>query len=152
MVGSLPWHLMGFICFTALFGHNGLYMMTPHPCRIQPWSWWTHTFISTHTRTCRQLRSMVINLIPDKYDTCTHEAFGHSFSLLTTAYATHTDDFFPLPPLSLLSLPWHTCQGPHWPLTPAHLAPLLIFFFPLRPSQSRMKVGESGRISRHSQV
>lgn len=34
--GWLERCLQGFICFSGLFGHNGLYMMTPHPCRIQP--------------------------------------------------------------------------------------------------------------------
>ncbi len=128
---SLLWHLMGFICFIGLFGHNGLYMMTPHRCQIPPMIQ-TNTHIHHHlTHTHTQLRSMVINLIPDKPDTCTHEAFGHSVSLdhslCTTHSYTHTHTDKPFFPSLAPSFPWHTCQGPRWPLTPPHLAPLLIF-------------------------
>lgn len=38
---------------------------------------------------------------------------------------THTNKHF-FPSLTP-SFPWHTCQGPRWPLTPPHLALLLIF-------------------------
>lgn len=113
------------IRFAGLFGRNGLYMMILQPCWIPPWSN-KHTHSSppcTHI----QLRSMVINLISDRPDTCTHEAFSHCFSSSThTHILSRTHRIF-FPPFSLLSIPWHTCQGPCWPLTPPHLAPLLIF-------------------------
>lgn len=136
MEGPLLWHLKGFICFIGLLGHNGLYMMTPHPCQIPPWSKETHIhhhLTHTHIHMHPQFRSMVINLISDKPDTCTHEAFGrsvsldHSFSNTHSHAHTHSDKhFFPTP-----SFPWQTCQAPRWPLTPPHFALLLIFLLTL---------------------
>lgn len=99
---------------------------------------------------------MVINLIPDKSDTCTHEAFGHSFSLLTTAYATHTEDFFP--PLPPLTAPFpsltHLSRTSLTP-DPAPLGTVIDFFFffpsdPLNLGWRWVKVGELAAIVRYN--
>lgn len=138
-----PWEFI--ISFIDLLVHNGLYMMTPHPCQIPPRSKQTHihqpttTYTHTHTAPINGHKfdpSQAWHLRPR----------GHSVSL-TTPHVTHThilahtqtSTFFPsLPP----SFPWHTCQGPHWPLTPSHLALLLIFPPTLSIWDEEVRTGE----------
>lgn len=87
------------LCFDipcGYFGHNELYMMTPHLFWIPPWSQQTHTSSAhthKHIHKHTQRQSMVINLISDKPDTCTHEAFGHYVSLDHCLCNAHTHTY-----------------------------------------------------------
>lgn len=156
LTGASVGPLMGFICF---IGYNELYMMTPHPCQIPPRSKKTHihhhpiAHTYTHVHTRAQLQSMVINLIFDKPDICAHEGFGHSVSLDHSLCNTHshTYRYFLSLSLSLSLLPSPDTVVKDlfdlWPRPTWHR-----YWFFLRPSQSGMKKGENGGISRHSQV
>lgn len=96
---------------------------------------------------------MVINLIFDKPDICAHEGFGHSVSLDHSLCNTHshTYRYFLSLSLSLSLLPSPDTVVKDlfdlWPRPTWHR-----YWFFLRPSQSGMKKGENGGISRHSQV
>lgn len=72
----------------------------------------------------------------------------HSYTRAQTHTHTQTSTFSPL---SLSSFPWHTCQGPRWPLTPPHLALLLIFpSDPLNLGWRGVRTGELVAIVRYN--